>query len=159
MHALLADAEVQSRLQASRSSEFMQKVEADLGLMRSRTLQLSALLKSKDKEVERLTKAVEATRGSEHDAASEMLRLQEELRRAEGAAPALRQQLLQAEGAAKSRSREAERLTKQLEAAQAAEAGALVQQLQVRGTRGAPALQGCMPPVCVQHTKHELWAL
>lgn len=131
LQRLAAEAEAAGQLQAARADDFMRKVEADLGLMRSRTAQLTGLIKAKEREAERLTKALEATRGSEHGAATQVLRLQEELQRADAGAATLRQQLAAAEGAAKARSREAERLAKQLEGVQAAEAAAIVQHLQV----------------------------
>ncbi len=83
--------------------------------LRQRSLQLEALLKARDRELERAHRATEAAQQAAADAGTAAAEAQAAARRLEGEAAALRQRLVVVEGTVRARERDLEKAEKALE--------------------------------------------
>lgn len=92
-------------------------------LQRARVLQLEGSVKSKEAELARTNKLLDATKASEYDFASKHLAAEDVARQLETDVTNLKQQLVVVQGTVKSKEGEIARLNKQLEASKVSNAG------------------------------------
>ena len=97
-------------------------VAGELANSQQRQAQLESLLRGKDKEVDRLSKQVEAARAEEYEVTAVKLQAEEAALRLEGEMAATRQRQAQLEGLVRSKDKELDKLAKQLESAKGAHA-------------------------------------
>eukprot|EP00198_Chlamydomonas_reinhardtii_P002392 XP_001691728.1 predicted protein [Chlamydomonas reinhardtii] len=104
------------------------KLEVEVAAGRTRAAQLGEELRARERELAALTRSLEAQRSAEHSANVAVGKTEEAAKRLDSEASELRQRLVQAEGLLRVREREAERVARVLEAAQAAAADAAFKQ-------------------------------
>ncbi|MEW5300295.1 MAG: hypothetical protein WDW36_003235 [Sanguina aurantia] len=117
-------AEHESSGERLRVGEVLQVLEAEATAARGRVLALEASLKGREREVDRLTKQLDAQGGAQLETAAKAQRSDESTRRLEDLSSSLRARTATLETALKSREKELEKASSQLRAADASVADA-----------------------------------
>ncbi|KAJ9505257.1 hypothetical protein QJQ45_021736, partial [Haematococcus lacustris] len=136
--AKLADVTSSSRVSAAEDSS--RRLEGELASARVKIAQLESGIKSREQQIDKLSKTLDGLRREEFDVVLQAAKSEDATRRLDGDLACLRARLSQADALVKAKGKEIERVTRAADAAKAAEYEAVAQRLQAE--EAASRLEG-----------------